>query len=169
VAQLGRGHGAPGAFARRQHLQQPQVQGGPAEPRQAFQVGLVAPVDLLVAVAVRRQALERQQLLEPVDGGLVAPGDRAGQAGELRAGDAVPVQERDRAHLPQVGDHVLHEPDVGLVGNGRGSAGHRDGRVAPGRQQRHDGGPPAEAAVQASSSGGARDHPLRCRAGERGA
>jgi len=104
-----------------------------------------------MAVAVRRQTLERQPSLELVDVALVAPGDHVSKVAELRVDDPISGQERDRARLPQVGNHVLHEPNVGLVGGrgGRG-AGDQSGPAAAGHQQCHDDDPP-EPAVHDSS------------------
>jgi hypothetical protein len=142
---------AGGAGPRRHDLHKGQVEGAPAQPRQPLEVGLPADVDPLVAVPMWRQSPLVQPPLELVDVGLAAPGDRVSQPSQPRIGQMLPGQRHDRSRLAQVGDRVLQEPHVGLIG-GHGCMGPRG--CAAGREQYHH-DPPSEAV---------KHHPLHCRA-----
>jgi hypothetical protein len=64
--------------------------------------------------------LERGRVLQ------AAPMDPAGEPNQLRVGEPVAGEVRDRDVLEQVGDHVLHEPGIGpVVGRWLGGLGRR--------------------------------------------
>lgn len=75
-----------------------------------------------------RQPPVGQPPLQLLQVGLTLPTDSGGQPGQFRAGDPVSGQVDHRGRLEQMGDHVLHEPHIGLVaactlaGGGGGTA-----------------------------------------------
>ena len=135
---LNGGELGPGAIPGKHDLDEGQIQGSPVQLGQPLQVASLEGVARLVAVAVGGEPALGQPLQEPGRLRLVVPVDVVGNSDQHWIGEPGAGEVGDGGALEQVGDHVLGEPDIGLVidqwlvaGVGGGTASRQDGEDQP--------------------------------------